>query len=116
MASFIPLAIINFELPGVVLEEPEVPPAIDPPHHGIGYLLEVVGLKNPAERLRIMEAGLAEHEEKDIRDMTEEFSKRTVAFGRINFGIGSTKRLIVMMHWIKDCFRTDDDPDSLRFD
>jgi hypothetical protein len=75
----------------------------------------VVGLKNPAERLRIMEAGLAEHEEKDISYMAEEFSKRTVAFGRINFGIGYTKRLIGMMHWIQDCFRTDNDPDSLRF-
>jgi hypothetical protein len=127
MASFIPLAIMDnmppdFELPPVVPHQPQVPPDVDPPLHGIERLLEVVGFDNPAERFRITEAGLAGYEafrhltEMDIGDMAEEFSKKTVALGRINFGIGRIKRLIGLMHWIQDCFRSDDDPDSLRFD
>jgi hypothetical protein len=48
--------------------------------------------------------------------MAEEFSKRTAVNGRMTFGLGRTKKLICLMHWIQDCFRTDDDPDHTAFD
>jgi hypothetical protein len=92
------------------------------PLQGVNFLLDVVGFHNPAERDRLIEAGLADYEdfrylvEKDIRDMAEEFSKRTLAQGRITFGLGRTKRLTGLMHWIQDCFRANDDPDSVTFD
>ena len=46
--------------------------------------------------------------EKDIRDMAEEFSKRTVAQGRISFGRRHIKLLLGVMHWVQDqdrCYR-----------
>jgi hypothetical protein len=69
-----------------------------------------------------MEAGLANYEdfrylvEKDIRDMAEEFSKHTAANRRMTFGLGCTKKLTGLMHWIQDCFRCNDDPDHTIFD
>ena len=39
--------------------------------------------------------------EKDIRDMAEEFSKRTVAQGRISFGLRRIKLLLGVMHWVQ---------------
>jgi hypothetical protein len=47
--------------------------------------------------------------------MAEEFSKRTVAQGRITFGLGRTKKLTGLMHWVQDCFRTNDYPYYLTF-
>ena len=46
--------------------------------------------------------------EKDIRDMAEEFSKHTVAQGRISFGLRRIKLLLGVMHWVQDqdrCYR-----------
>jgi hypothetical protein len=69
-----------------------------------------------------MEAGLANYEDfrylvkKDIRDMAEEFSKCTAANGRMTFGLGRTKKLTGLMHWIQDCFRCNDDPNHTIFD
>ena len=60
------------------------------------------------------EAGLLSFEdfvgltEKDIRDMAEEFSKCTVAQGRIPFGLRHIKLLLGVMHWVQDqdrCYR-----------
>jgi hypothetical protein len=48
--------------------------------------------------------------------MAEEFSKRMAANGRMTFGLGRTKKLTVLMHWIQDCFRCNDDPDHTVFD
>jgi hypothetical protein len=96
-------------------------PAAVAPLEGVDFLLNAIGFNNPAQRLRLMEAGLAEYEdfrylvEKDIRDMAEEFSKRTAANGRMTFGLGRTKKLTGLMHWIQDCFRTNDEPDHTMF-
>ena len=46
--------------------------------------------------------------EKDIRDMAEEFSKHTVAQGRIPFRLRRIKLLLGVMHWVQDqdrCYR-----------
>jgi hypothetical protein len=101
---------------------PALPPAIPAPLEGVNFMLDIIGFHDPAERLRLMEASLADYEdfrylvEKDIRDMAEEFAKRTVANGRMTFGLGRTKKLCGLMHWIQDCFRCADDPDHTVFD
>ena len=89
---------------------------------GIDFLLDAIGFNDENERARIMEAGLADYEDfrylvvKDISGMADEFAKRTVADGRIIFGLGRTKRLTGVMHWIQDCHRTSDVPDHNSFD
>jgi hypothetical protein len=101
---------------------PLIVPAVGVPLEGVDYLLDVVGFHDPAEHMQLMEAGLTNYEdfrylvEKDIRDMAEEFSKRTVANGCMTFGLGRTKKLTGLMHWIQDCFRCNDDPDHTVFD
>ena len=47
--------------------------------------------------------------------MAEEFSKHTVAQGCITFSLGRTKKLTGLMHWVQDCFHTDDYPDYTTF-
>jgi hypothetical protein len=72
--------------------------------NGMAFILQTIGFTVAAERNSILEAGLAEYEdfrylvEKDIRDMAEEFGKRTAANGRIVFGLGRTKKLTGVMH------------------
>ena len=65
-----------------------------------------------------MGAGLGDFEDfrylvdKDIRDMADEFAgKRTVANGKIVFGLGRTKKLTGLMHWVQDCCRVNNIPD-----
>ena len=48
--------------------------------------------------------------EKDISDMASEFSKCTLAQGRIVFGLGRIKKLTGVMHWVQDCYRAGDIP------
>lgn len=99
-----------------------VAPVAGAPLEGIDFMLNAIGFNNPAQRILLMQAGLADYEdfrhlvEKDIRDMAEEFAKRTVANGRMTFGLGRTKKLIGLIHWIQDCFRTNDAPDHTAFD
>ena len=68
-----------------------------------------------------MEAGLSQFEdfrylvEKDIRGMVNEFGKRSIAQGRIVFGLGRTKKLAGVMHWVQDCFRSNDVSDHADF-
>ena len=79
---------------------------------GMDSILNKIGFANEEERLAIMEAGIGNFEdfryllvEKDIRDMTDKFGKRTVANGRVVFGLERTKKLTGVMHWVQDCFR-----------
>ena len=81
---------------------------------GVKHCLNVIGFNNANERNRIMDDGLAEFvnfkqvTERDISDMAEAFSKRTVADGRIIFGHGRTKGLKGLMHWVQDQYRCND--------
>ena len=107
--------------PPFIGQQPFIPAVRGEPLAGVDFLLNAIGFTIPAERERIIESGLADYEdfrylvEKDIREMAEEFSKRTVAQGRITFGLGCTKKLTGLMHWVQDCFRTDDYPDYTTF-
>ena len=78
---------------------------------GVSHVLQVIGFNLPGNRNNFMSAGLAQFEdfrylvEKDIRDMANEFGKRTQAAGKIIFGIGRTKKLVGVMHWVQDFTR-----------
>ena len=96
--------------------------AVAVPLEGMDFLLNAIGFNIAEQRQRIMEAGLADYEDfrylvdKDIRDMAEEFGKRSQLNGRIIFGgLGRTKKLTGVMHWIQDCHRTSDIPDHNNF-
>jgi hypothetical protein len=84
--------------------------------NGIAHILNIIGFVEGNEQAGIMEAGLTDFEdfrclvEKDIRDMADEFGKRTAANGRIVFGLGCTKKLTGVMHWVQDCYRANDIP------
>jgi hypothetical protein len=88
----------------------------------VDSVLQTIGFINDGERNGIMAAGLAQFDdfrylnEKDIRDMADEFGKRTAANGRIVFGLGRTKKLVGAMHWVQDCYRSNDLPEQVPFD
>jgi hypothetical protein len=89
---------------------------------GVAHVLQVIGFDRAVDRDNIMQAGLSQFEdfrylvEKDIRDMADEFGKRTQAAGRIVFGLGRSKKLVGVMHWVQDCFRASDVPNHAHFD
>ena len=89
---------------------------------GIAHVLQVIDFNLPADRNNILMAGLAQFDdfrylvEKDIRGMADEFGKRTQAAGKIVFGIGRTKKLVGVMHWVQDCYRASDVPSHEHFD
>jgi hypothetical protein len=78
---------------------------------GVDFVLQTIGFDAVAERAAIMEAGLNQFDdfryltEKDMSDMASEFGKRTQAQGRIIFGLGCTKKLTSVMHWVQDCYQ-----------
>ena len=88
---------------------------------GMNFVLQTIGFVAAVERAGIMEAGLGQFDdfrylvEKDIREMASEFGKRTQAQGRIVFGLGHTKKLTGVMHWVQDCYRAADTPDHMNF-
>ena len=47
---------------------------------------------------------------KDILDLEYLYSKRTVADGRLVFGLQNTKRLNSMIHWVQDFARVSETP------
>jgi hypothetical protein len=47
---------------------------------------------------------------KDISDLAESYAKRTVADGRINFGLQRIKRLKAFIHWVMDFKRVNKIP------
>lgn len=89
---------------------------------GIDHVLQIIGFEMAAERNNIMLAGLDQFDDfrylvdKDIRDMADEFGKRTTAAGKIVFGLGRTKKLVGVMHWVQDCYRANDVPNHELFD
>jgi len=81
---------------------------------GVAHVLLAIGFEVAVECTNIMAAAISEFEdfhylvEKDIRDMADEFGKRRVANCKILFGLGRTKKLTGVMHWVQDCHLVND--------
>jgi hypothetical protein len=100
---------------------PPLPPPV-PQFNPMDVALTYIGFDIPAVRARLRAEGLTTFsdlkslKEKDIRDIAESFSKRTVNDGRYLFGIRRTRLLIGLIHWVQyyvpklqrasDCLRT----------
>jgi hypothetical protein len=75
---------------------------------GVNFLLHAIGFVTNLQGSNLMEAGVVNYDDfqflnkKDIWDMAEEFTKRTLANGRMPFGVGCLKKLIGVMHWIQN--------------
>jgi hypothetical protein len=77
--------------------------------------LEWIGFTNDIQRIAISEnvadfADMADLKGKDISDLAESFAKRSVADGRIHFGLARTKRFKGMIHWVQDFGRVSEVP------
>ena len=87
----------------------------------VNSILTIIGFVDSDERNGIRTAGLAHFydfrylNEKNIRDMADEFGKQTAANGRIVFGLERTKKLVGAMHWVQDCYRSNDSPEHVPF-
>ena len=84
---------------------------------GIEKVIQVIGFESEVERAGIMQAGLGRFEDfrylvvKDIRDMVDEFGKRTQANGWIVFGLGCTKKMTAgILQWVQDFHRASNIP------
>ena len=73
----------------------------DPMNEALGW----IGFTSPAHRVSIIGEGfdtfveLARNTTREIADLSSRFSKRTVANGRINFGLRRTRRIKAMLYW-----------------
>jgi hypothetical protein len=83
-----------------------------PPPPVMDTILEWIGFDQEATRTRIRDEGfdtfadLATMKEKDIRDLAESYSRRTVADGRSIFGLRRIRYMIGLIHWVQDFIRT----------
>ena len=90
------------------------PPEIDQ----IEEILTWIGFTVPANRTSIIDdafntyADIRSLKDKDISELSESFSRRTQANGRIDFGIQRTKKMKFMLHWIHDFYRTSSTPST----
>jgi hypothetical protein len=92
-------------------------PPLDPPEVPVmDTVLEWIGFSIPATRERIRAEGfetfddLVTMKEKDVRDLAESYSRRTVADGRAIFGIRRIRFLIGLIHWVQDFGRIGEVP------
>lgn len=91
----------------------ELPPAIIPV---MDTVLDWIGFNLPATRDRIRAEGfegledLIGMKEKDIRDLSESYGRRTIADGRAIFGIRRIRYLIGLIHWVQDFGRIGQEP------
>jgi hypothetical protein len=82
----------------------------------ISTILEYCGFTNAGDRTNIAQDGFESFDdiltlsEKDIGSLSKGFSERTVANGRINFGLRRTNYLKATIHWTQDFRRISREP------
>lgn len=97
-----------------ILEEIPEEAVIVPPMMDTALLW--VGFDQEATRNRLRAEGfdtfddLAGMKEKDIRELADSYSRRTVADGRTIFGLRKTRYLIGLVHWVQDFARIGETP------
>ena len=96
----------------------DAPPLVAPPVvlNPMDMALQWNGFANVAMRALMQDEGfgtfddLVPMNEKDIRDMSESFGRRTVADGRFIFGTRRIKYLVGLVHWVHDFTRINGTP------
>ena len=95
-----------------VLLPATVPVAIVTKLDQILLALKWIGFADQGQRAQITDeafqrfADVLALNEKDMLELSTSFSCRTVANGKINFGLRQTKRLTQFLHWLQDAART----------
>ena len=85
------------------------PPVMD-------VILGWIGFDQVTTRDRIREEGLetfddlSNMKEKDICDLAESYSRQTVAYGWVIFGIRQLRYMIGLIHWVQNFIRIDEHP------
>ena len=106
---------MDIELLGEIADEAPPPPMMD-------TILEWIGFEQEATRTRIREEGfdtfadLATMKEKDICDLAESYSRRTVANGRAIFRLRRIRHMIGLIHWVQDYGRIGEEPTLVGID
>jgi hypothetical protein len=97
----------NMDIEQVVAVAPDAAPAPPP----MDIILTWIGIEQPAIRERIRTEGFESFDdllamrEKDIRGLSESYYRRTIADGRIIFGLRKTRYMIGLIHWVQDFVR-----------
>ena len=105
VANVMEAVVVDAPVPEVL----EVVPVMD-------TVLEWIGFNVAATRERIREEGfetfddLVTMKEKDVRDLAESYSRRTIADGRAIFGVRRIRFLIGLIHWVQDFGRIGQTP------
>ena len=79
-------------------------------------ILHWIGFRTAAQQAAIVDDcfdsfdSLRMLSDKDVRQMSTEFSNRTIAGGRIIFGTNRTKFLKAVAHWVQDFHRVAENP------
>jgi hypothetical protein len=94
---------------------------VEEPVNPMDTALQWIGFVNADVRERILEEGFGTFDdlipmnEKDIRDMSESYGRRTVADGRFIFGTRRIKYLVGLIHWVHDFTRINGIPSLEEF-
>ena len=91
-------------------------PVPEPDPHPMDLILTWIGFDLAPIRERIRTEGFESFEdllamkEKDIRDLADSYAKRTIADGRVIFGLRKTRYMIGLIHWVQDFVRIGQSP------
>ena len=97
----------------VVNDNPDPP---DAPPNEMDTALLMIGFENDQVRERLRAKGfetfddLKSMKEKDICDLADSYTRRTVADGRFIFGVRRIRYLIGIIHWVQDFGRVSGTP------
>ena len=94
---------------------PPVPP------NEMDEALQMIGFDNAQVRERLRNEGfetfddLKSMKEKDIRDLADSYTRRTIGDGRFIFGVRRIRYLIGIVHWVQDFGRVSGTPSLVEF-
>ena len=83
--------------------------------------LQMIGFDNAHVRERLRNEGfetfddLKSMKEKDIRNLADSYTRRTVGDGRFIFGVRRIRYLIGIVHWVQDFGRVSGTPSLVEF-
>lgn len=92
-----------------VIVPPAPPPVMDTILTWIGFDIAVTRERIQAEGFESFE-DLKPMKEKDISDLSESYGRRTIADGRVIFGLRRIRYLIGLIHWVQDFGRVGGEP------